>query len=79
MDGTKEKNLKFVNTYFDKLRADLIELLETNDDITLDIEPIGGDDTHCPPREYVPAETRTVIKQGSDLKFELIDYTVNGG
>ena len=79
MDETKEKNLKLVNTYFDKLRADLIELLETNDDITLDIEPIGGGDAHCAPGEYVPAGTKTIIKKSGDLKFELIDYSVNGG
>lgn len=33
MDETKERNLKLVNEYFDKLRADLLELLEKHDDV----------------------------------------------
>lgn len=41
MDETKERNLKLVNEYFDKLRADLLELLEKHNDVNLDIEPLG--------------------------------------
>lgn len=73
MDETKERNLKLVNEYFDKLRADLLELLEKHDDVNLDMEPLGADEA-CMTGKYTPSGTKITIKQGNVAKFELIDY-----
>lgn len=73
MDETKEKNLKLVNEYFDTLRADLLELLEKNDDVNLDMEPIGANEVPMT-GQYKPSGTKITIKQGDVVRFELIDY-----
>ncbi|NGM66857.1 hypothetical protein [Sphingobacterium sp. SGR-19] len=68
MDETKERNLKLVNEYFDKLRADLLELLEKHDDVNLDMEPLNADET-CITEKYTPSGTKITIKQGDVVKF----------